>query len=257
MNDRITRRGIMQTMVATAIATPRLFADNPKRSEKDATRPRITGKGNRDLAPFDEMMTKFMATHHIPGAALAVSRHSRVVYSRGFGWADVDEKLPVQPDSLFRIASVSKPITAVAVLQLVQNSKFGLNDRVFDVLPANEWLPSKHDERLKAITVRQLLQHTAGWDRDVSFDPIGRPHEISKVLKHPLPLGPVEVVRYTLTLPLDFNPGQRHAYSNVGYLLLGRLIEHASGQKYEGYVKQHVLKPVAAARMQLWPILEG
>ena len=179
------------------------------------------------------MMSKFIEAHHVPGAALAVSRHSRVVYARGFGWADVEAKHLVQPESQFRIASVSKPITAVAVLQLIQASKFGLNDRVFDVLPANDWLPAKHDDRLKKITVRQLLQHTAGWDRDVSFDPIGRPHEVSKVLNHPFPVGPAEVVRYTLTLPLDFNPGERHAYSNVGYLLLGRLIEHASGQKYK------------------------
>lgn len=251
MIDRVTRRTVVQAMLATAASASQLFADDPKSSKKATLKPKITGIGHKDLAPIDEMMTAFMQAHQVPGAALAVSRHSRIVYERGFGWADVEEKRPVQPDSLFRIASVSKPITAVAVLQLIQDSRFGLNDRVFDVLPANEWLPARHDERLRTITVRQLLQHTGGWDRDVSFDPIGRPHEVAKVVSHPLPVGPAEVVRYTLTLPLDFNPGTRSAYSNVGYLLLGRLIEHASRQKYEAYVKQHVLNPVGVTRMQL------
>ena len=251
MIDRVTRRSVMQSVFATLAATPILFANEQKASEKNANERPVSGKTHQDFAPFDEMMMRFVEEHDVPGAALAVTRNSRVVYSRGFGHADVEQKLPVRPDSLFRIASVSKPITAVAVLQLVQASKFGLNDRVFDVLPATDWLPSKHDERLKRISVKQLLQHTAGWDRDKSFDPIGVPHKVATVVNHPLPVSPEDVVRYTLTLPLDFDPGTRHAYSNVGYLLLGRLIEKASGQKYEAYVKEHVLKPVAVTRMQL------
>jgi N-acyl-D-amino-acid deacylase len=251
MNDRVSRRSAVQALLASAIAQRRLFAKDPKPTEKTSDQTAISGKPNKDLAPFDEMMSKFVQKQRVPGAALAVSRHSQLVYARGFGWANVEGKRQAQPESQFRIASVSKPITATAVLQLVQNSKFGLNDRVFDVLPAKDWLPPKHDQRLRQITVRQLLHHTAGWDRDVSFDPIGRPLEIAKALNHRLPVGPAEVVRYTLTLNLDFDPGKRNAYSNVGYLVLGRLIEHVSSQKYEDYVKQHVLAPVGVAEMRL------
>jgi N-acyl-D-amino-acid deacylase len=211
----------------------------------------ITGDTHHALAPFDQLMTTFLQQHRVPGAALAVTRQSRLVYARGFGLADVETARAVQPTSLFRIASVSKPITAVAVMQLVEQMKFALDDRVFDILPANDWLPAKCDERLRRITVRQLLQHTAGWDRDKSFDPIGRPREAAQALNKPLPVGPADVVRYTLTLPLDFNPGTRHAYSIVGYLLLGRLIDLVSGQPYERHVKEKVLAPLGISRMQL------
>lgn len=250
MTDRVTRRTVVQSILVAAFAAP-VFAEDSKAASKSDDKPHITGRAHKELLPFDEMMTNFVETHQVPGAALAVTRHSRLVYARGFGWAEVEAKRPVQPESLFRIASISKPITAVAVLQLVQAAKFGLNDRVFDVLPAQEWLPPKHDERLRKITIGQLLQHTGGWDRDVSFDPIGRVNRIAKFVNHPLPVGPADVVRFTLSLSLDFDPGARYAYSNVGYLILGRLIEHASGEKYEDYVKQHILKPIDAVRMQL------
>jgi len=211
----------------------------------------ITGVASPDLAPFDDLMTEFVRKHQLPGAALAITRNSKLVYARGFGYADVEAKRSVAPDSLFRLASISKPLTAVAVMQQVEKSKLGLDDRVFDILPADQWLPEKFDPRLRSITVRHLLQHTGGWDREKSFDPIVRVHDIARLLKKPLPVSPADVIRYTLTLPLDFDPGSRYAYYNVDYLLLGRLIEHASGIPYEEYVKQHVLRPVGIQRMQL------
>jgi N-acyl-D-amino-acid deacylase len=211
----------------------------------------ITGVAQPDLAVFDSMMTGFVQDNKVPGAALAVSRNSQIVYARGFGWADVESKEPVLPDTLFRIASISKPITAVAVLQLAAAGKFQLRDKLFEILSPREWLPMPHDPRLLEITVLQLLQHTGGWDREVSFDPIIKPDEIAKALNKPLPMGPVDVMRYAFTLKLDHDPGQKYAYSNVGYLMLGRLIEHASGKSYEAYVKDEVLKPLGITRMQL------
>ena len=221
------------------------------KSKKPVSKPAITGDTSPAFAPFDQLMTSFVEQHRVPGAALAMTHRSRLIYARGFGFADVEERRLVQPNSLFRIASISKPLTAVTVLQLIQQKKFKLDDRAFEILPEKEWLPSEGDERLRRITIRQLLQHTAGWDREKSFDPIGRPSDVARTANKPLPVGPADVVRYTLTLPLDFDPGARHAYSNVGYLLLGRLIEHVSGQSYETYVKEKVLAPVGISRMQL------
>ena len=251
--NHISRRIAVTTILtgATSFAVTPLLARNPKSPEKALPKVNISGKPNQLLVPFDELMTRFVHDHTVPGAALAVTRDSQLVYARGFGWADTEAKRPVQPESLFRIASLSKPLTAVAVLQLVAAQKLGLDQHVFDVLLANEWLPPKHDVRLQKITIRQLLQHTAGWDRDKSFDPITRPHQISKSVNRPLPVGPEDVIRYALTLPLDHAPGTQFAYSNVGFLILGRLIEHASGQQYAAYVKEHVLKPVGVTRMQL------
>jgi N-acyl-D-amino-acid deacylase len=253
MPNHITRRSAVQTLLtgAAALTVGSLFAEETPPAKASADKLPTTGVANPDLVSFDDMMTGFLETHRVPGAALAVTKDSRLVYARGFGLADVDAKLPVQPDSLFRLASISKPLTSVAIMQLVEQSKFGLDDRVFEVLPAKDWLPEKYDERLRSVTIRHLLQHTAGWDRQASFDPISRISDVSRVVNKPLPVGPAEVIRYTLTLPLDFDPGTRYAYYNVDYLLLGRIIEQASGKPYEAYVKEHVLAPAGVTRMQL------
>ena len=162
----VTRRAALHAILAGAAALTSgltaaltavpLFAEEPKRLGTPADRPPVTGKLNKALAPFDDLMLNFVQSHQVPGAALAVTRNSKLVYLRGFGWANVDGKRPVQPESLFRIASVSKPLTAVTVLQLVEKSKLGLNERVFDRLDAKDWLPPKCDERLRAITIRWI-----------------------------------------------------------------------------------------------------
>ncbi|HUR54449.1 MAG TPA: serine hydrolase domain-containing protein, partial [Gemmataceae bacterium] len=107
------------------------------------------------------------------------------------------------------------------------------------------------DPRLKDITVRHCLEHTAGWDRAKSGDPIGIPRTIAEKLKIEMPPPPEAVIRFTLGRPLDFAPGERHAYSNVGYLLLGRVIEAASGKKYEEYVQKEILAPIGVTGMSL------
>jgi len=212
-----------------------------------------TGEADRRLRGFDDLMTSFLSDHSVPGGALAVARNGRLVYSRGFGYADVARKVPVQPQSLFRIASISKPLTAVAVLQLAEQGKVRLGDRVLDQVHLRPHLEAgaRFDERWRKITLLQLLQHTGGWDRDKSFDPIGIPWDIARSLGIQPPPRPVHIIRYMLGKPLDFDPGTRYAYSNLGYLLLGRVIEAASGQPYETYVRKQVLAPLAIRNMQL------
>lgn len=259
MQNAINRRTALQafaTAVGAALTSPSMAVSQEDANAAKPKRP-MTGMDNPDLLSFDNMMTEFLHNHDVPGGAIAVTRNSQLVYSRGFGFADKETQRPVQPDSLFRLASISKPITAVAVMQLVQQGKFGLDDRVFDVLPAKDWLPEKHDERLRLITVKQLLQHSGGWDREKGIEPILKVREIAEYLNKPLPAKPADVIRYTLSLPLDFDPGTRYAYYNVDYLILGRLIEHASGQNYEAYVKQHVLAPIGITRMQLGRAWKG
>src|SRR5262249_9005879 len=139
-----------------------------------------TGKAHADLASFDRLMESFVEQHKVPGAALAVARHGRLIYARGFGWADVEKQEPVEPAALFRIASISKPITAVAVMQLVEQGKLGLDDKILDRVKLQPHLEpgAKFDERWNQITLRHLLQHRGGLDRDKSFDPIGKVWEI-------------------------------------------------------------------------------
>ncbi len=214
----------------------------------------VTGKADPRLASFDRMMLDFLQAHpDVPGAALAVAKDGKLVYARGFGHADLERKQPVQPDALFRIASVSKPITAVAVLQLVERGKLKLSDRVFDVLGLQEPKDQgvSFDPRWRKVTVEQLLHHTGGWDRDKSFDPMFRSPEICRTLQIDPPAMPDAIIRYMLLQPLDFNPGTRHVYSNFGYCLLGRVIEKASGQPYEAYVRREVLLPLGIRDLRI------
>jgi N-acyl-D-amino-acid deacylase len=212
-----------------------------------------TGCSDSRLAHFDELIAKFLVEREIPGAALAVTRHGRLVYARGFGYADKESRAPVQPESLFRIASISKPITAVAIMQLVEQRRLSLDDKVFSLLAIEpHTVPGvQPDTRLRQITIRHLLQHTAGWDRDKSYDPMFRSVKIAESFGVPAPAMPCHIIRFMAGQPLDFNPGERYAYSNLGYSLLGRVIEHVTGEAYDDYVRRCVLAPVGACRMRL------
>lgn len=211
----------------------------------------VTGLADPDLAPFDEMMTKFVRERQVAGAALAVTRNGKLVYARGFGYADKAKGLPVQPTSRFRIASIAKPITAVAILRLIAQGKLNYTDNPFDLLGLKP-LPGKApDPQLKKITILQLLQHTGGFDRDKSFDPMFRSVEIAEAAGGKPPASPEQIIRFMLGQPLDFEPGTRYAYSNFGYCVLGRVIEKVSGKSYESYVQQEVLAPLGIHDMAI------
>ncbi|MEO8495538.1 MAG: serine hydrolase domain-containing protein [Planctomycetota bacterium] len=242
-------------LAMTAASAAGLAVHGPVLAQPAQSKLPVTGTPNRSLEPFDKLMTSFLQENKVPGASLAITSNRRLVYARGFGYADVEKKESVQPAALFRIASVSKPITAVAVMQLVAKDKLKLDDKVMDRMMLMPFLAegAQPDPRWNQITVRQCLQHTGGWDRSKSYDPIVRPQEIARTLGIQLPVEPEHVVRYMMGQPLDFNPGERHAYSNLGYLVLGRIIEAVTGQQYEAYVQQEVLGPlgVTAARLGL------
>jgi len=210
-------------------------------------------------AAFDPAMEAFMAARKVPGGALAVVKDRRLVHARGYGWADRDKKIPVNPGSLFRIASVSKPITAVAVLKLVEERKLDLDARAFDIVRLPPVLEAGRppDARLSRVTIRQLLQHTGGWDRDKGYDPMFRPKRIAEKTNTSSPASAQAVIRYMLGQPLDFDPGSRYAYSNFGYCVLGRVIEQISGRPYEVFVQENVLAPIGAGGARIGASLDG
>jgi len=214
-----------------------------------------TGDTDPRLAAYDRMMMDFMLKYRPPGAALAVSKDGRLMYARGFGFADVERQEPARPPSLFRIASISKPFTSTAVLQLVQQGRLRLDDKVFGILKLQPFLErgARLDKRIYAITVQQCLQHTAGWDRDKGFDPMSAAaaEQVAHALGVPLPIHPQHIIRYTMGRPLDWNPGSKYVYSNFGYCVLARVIEAASGMRYPDYVTRFVLQPLGITRMRL------
>src|SRR5262245_51892125 len=101
----------------------------------------ITGAADANLAPFDDLLTKFLKDNELPGTAAAVTRNGKLVYARGFGYSDVENKKAVEPAALFRIASVSKPITAVGVLKLVDAGKVKLGDPVLKYVKLEPFVP--------------------------------------------------------------------------------------------------------------------
>lgn len=212
-----------------------------------------TGGEVPDLQIFDAWMRYFLLINRVPGGQLAIARGNTLIYSRGFGYADRDQEIAVEPASLFRIASVSKPITAVAILQLVERGKLKLDDTIDNLLKIEPLLEpeKKADERWPKITVAMCLAHTAGWDRDKSYDPMFQQVMIAKSLGVKLPIGTAEIIRYMRGAPLDSAPGERYAYSNFGYCLLGRVIEKLTGKTYEAYVREEVFAPVGITAPQI------
>jgi N-acyl-D-amino-acid deacylase len=218
----------------------------------------LAGVDVPELRSFDTVISEFMRKYGIPGGAVAVTKDERLVYARGFGYADRDTGAQVQPDSLFRIASSSKPITATAVLRLVQDGRLSLDARVFgpagilsDLSPPPGG--SIVDPRLLDVTVRNLLEHSGGWDIErLGYDPqYALARKAADALGVSRPAGAVDIIRYMLGRRLSFTPGTEYSYSNFGYNILGRVIEKASGRTYEQYLQESVFPLAGISGMHL------
>ena len=247
MSQRLSRRDFVKSLAVagTLNCRVRMWADESAKNS-DPT----TGIDDPRFTPLNELMSGFLAKHKLPGASLAVGRGGRVLYARGFGWANVEAKNSVQPDSLFRLASISKSITGVAVMHAVEQGRLSLDDKLLPRL--GELVPAEiPDARWRDITLRHLLQHTGGWDRDKSFDAMFRAVPFAKELGVDPPAKPEHIIRVMLTKPLDFAPGERYAYSNFGYCLLGRVLERLDGVSYFESVRQRVLEPLGLKRLRL------
>ena len=213
-----------------------------------------TGSALPGLGSYDAFMTALIRKWDIAGAGLAVARDGRLLLVRGYGLADRSRSAPVEPSSRFRLASLSKTVTAVAVLQLVQDGRLGLDDKVLPILGDLAPSPARiSDKRVHDITVRHLLQHSGGFDRarsgDVMFLPLAA--DAASRQGGPLPPDCPTILRDALEQKLDFAPGARFAYSNIGYCLLGRVIERVTGVPYEARVRERVLAPAGVRRMHI------
>lgn len=245
---RILRRQCVLgiTGVLASLALHSASAQEQQPAEEDDSFP-VTGQAFTSLIAIDSAMKAIMKEHAFPGASLAIAREGRLLFARGYGYADREQNRFASPQDLFRIASISKPITAVAVLKLVEQGKLSLSDKIWSLLSLGE----PKDARWKEITIRHLLDHSGGWDRDKSFDAMFKSVEFAKEAGAPPPATPANVIQAMLSRDLDFAPGERYAYSNFGYCLLGRAIEKVTGEAYDAYVKRAVLFPSGACRMRL------
>src|SRR4051794_25050409 len=193
-------------------------------------------------------MKAFMQARGITAGQVAVTYKGRLVLARGYS---ASTALTVQPTSLFRIASLSKSLTAAAIVKLVQDGKLSLSTPVANIIDITPASGLTRDARWSQITLWKVLQHLGGWDRDVSGDPEWKDATISRTLGVPMELHQADVIKYMAGQKLDFDPGTKYAYSNFGYTLAGRVIEKVSGLSYEEYVKQKLLAPLKIKRMSL------
>lgn len=205
--------------------------------------PPETGKTPKGFEPVDKAAREIMELLRCKAMTVAVSRNGVVLYSRGFGWRDDENQKPTEPDTLLRVASVTKPMTAAAIKSLIRSKKLKADDKAFEYLKLEPPAGAKSDERLARITIQHLLDHKGGWDSTKRADPMFRALDAEKALMLERPATPTDMVRWMLGEPLQFDPGAREVYCNFGYCVLGRVIEKASGKSYGDSMSELVFKP--------------
>jgi CubicO group peptidase (beta-lactamase class C family) len=191
----------------------------------------------RAIAGTDQLVARWSNRHTTAGLAVGVVRDGELAWARTDGLADVTRAEPVTPDTVFRIGSISKTVTAVGLLQLVEQGRLALDDPVEEHLRA--WRLVYGDPQAPAVTVRQLLTHTAG---------IGEVRGLGDLVRPMIGLGvrqaaeqPTLAEYYGAELRVEVPPGSKWAYANHGYATIGQLVEDVSGQPFADYMRTQVL----------------
>lgn len=170
--------------------------------------------------------------HQIPGIAIGIVYDQELIWSRGYGFSDLDERTPMTPSTLLRIGSVTKVFTATAILQLRDRGRLALDDPITRHLPGLEIQNPFPDA--PEITIWHLLTHTAGLPREAAF-PYWTDHEFPSR---------DEIVTAAASQTLIYSPGTEYKYSNLGISLLGAIIEEASGNSYQEFIERSIFTPL-------------
>lgn len=191
-----------------------------------------------DMVSVDSKVTTFMTTYNIPGASLAISKNGKLVYVKGYGKANIASNENVTPNHRFRLASVSKSYTGIAIMKLIQDGQFTLESNVFGPgsILGNDYGTLPFNSNVLNMKVKHLLQHTSGsWGTATGGDVIDQnPNYTYK-----------QLFDWILdTRPNPNTPGTTYDYTNVGYSLLGRIIEKKSGKTYINYIREDILAPI-------------
>ena len=205
-----------------------------------------------EMSVFDSVMNDFLTRNEIVGASVAIAKEGRLVYSKGFGLSDRELNDSVGPENLFRIASVSKLITAVAIMKLVEDDKLSINQKVFgpDGILNDSIYLRYEDKRYEDITVHHLLNHTAGWNGKKG-DPVFNSLYVARLMNVDPPATMPVIIEYALSKKLDYDPGKVYSYSNLGYCILGEIIKRVTGMGYEEYVQFAILHPLGIYDMHI------
>lgn len=181
---------------------------------------------------IDQYIESQMSARHIPGLALLVIRDGQIIKARGYGFANLEHKVPVRPETVFQSGSMGKQFTATAVMMLVEEGRIGLDDRISKYLKDT---PASWSD----VTVRQLLSHTAGftdYPRDFNFREDYTEDELLKK---------------AMAIPLAFTPGTKWQYSNMGYVTLGILISKVTGTFYGDVLQERIFRPLGMSATRI------
>ena len=200
----------------------------------------------------DNTTESFIHKWNIAGASIAIARDGRLIYARGYGYSDTIQKTITEPYNKFRIASISKLVTAVAIMKLSEEGKLGLDSKVFgpEGILNDPYFDNPKDKRVYNITVAHLLSHEGGWNQRYG-DHMFMPLVISSQMGKEPPVDNRTIIRFALNKRLHFAPGTGRSYSNLGYAILGLVIEKTSGMAYEKYCRETILEPLGIFDMEI------
>ena len=192
---------------------------------------------------FDKDIEKFLNRWDIKGASVAVMKDNRLIYSKGYGVTNEETQEPVRTKHLFRIASASKLITAITIMKMVDDGIIDLEENIFGENGIFSHFNEMKDPKHKNIKVKHLLNHKGGWSwRDGDF--MFQASKIKRIMELEGPPSEDDIIEFVLKhRRLRYKPGTQYAYSNFGYMLLGKIIEQKTGSSYEDYVVSTILEP--------------
>ena len=208
------------------------------------------GKAYQEM---DSVIERYLKRWEINGAQLVITRNDSLLYARGFGWADKERGIRMEPNMLMRFASVSKLITAAGIMKLVEMKKLRMGDKVFGqkgILCDTTYNNSIKDQRYYNITVEQLLRHQAGFN-NYAGDPVSSTRYIMMQNHLTTPPDHPTLLRILLKRHLGYTPGEGKCYSNLGYMILSMIVEKKSGMKYENFIQKYVLQPAGCFDMHI------
>jgi len=205
----------------------------------------ITGFCVKGFEDFDKKLVKYLTARGFSGATLAIIKDGKFLVKRGYGWSNKNTTKPMLPDDFLRIASLTKIVTAIAIKHLIQNKKITYETKAIDFLGGTQTIL---DPDINKITIANLLFHQGGWNTDRTLDPLLSLDMVtSKLKKNASDLMPNDILKYALeNTKLDFMPATNTKYSNLGFTLLGRIIEKASKTSYLNFINSIICKPLNA-----------
>jgi D-alanyl-D-alanine carboxypeptidase len=192
-----------------------------------------TEDDSKRVADADHFLTQELSSKRIPGMSVCIVRHGKVLFAKGYGSANLELSVPATDHTVYELASLTKPFTATAVMMLVEEGKLSLQDPLAKYFPT---APSTWEH----ITVGQLLSHTSGFGDFFSMADFRTNSDFAWSREY----SPAEILPLLLKVPILSAPGAKWSYSNIGYYILGFIIEKVSGQSYEEFLRQRIFKPL-------------